>query len=145
MMEAESKQRARWLVEAALERKAERPVVLDMTNLTFYADAFILLTGRSDRQVRAIAEGVIEALRAHGEAPIGTEGMDDGYWVLIDCNDTIVHVFDSEARDKFDLERLWQDAPRVDLGIPGVDPSPAPESSRAGDDDSADPAADPAA
>ncbi|MFO0689419.1 MAG: ribosome silencing factor [Myxococcota bacterium] len=141
MMEAESKQRARWLVEAALERKAERPVVLDMTNLTFYADAFILLTGRSDRQVRAIAEGVIEALRAHGEAPIGTEGMDDGYWVLIDCNDTIVHVFDPEARDKFDLERLWQDAPRVDLGIPGVDPNPAPESPRASDGDAADPAA----
>lgn len=140
-METEAKQRARWLVEAALERKAERPVVLDMTNLTFYADAFILLTGRSDRQVRAIAEGVLEALRAHGEAPIGTEGMDDGYWVLIDCNDTIVHVFDPEARDKFDLERLWQDAPRVDLELPGVDPNPAPESPREDGDDAADPAA----
>ena len=141
MTESESKQKARRLVEAALERKAERPVVLDMTNLTFYADTFILLTGRSDRQVRAIAEGVLEALRAHGEAPIGTEGMDDGYWVLIDCNDTIVHVFDPEARDKFDLERLWQDAPRVDLGIEGVDPNPAPESPRSGDGDAADPAA----
>jgi len=140
-METEAMQRARWLVEAALERKAERPVVLDMTNLTFYADAFILLTGRSDRQVRAIAEGVLEAMRAHGEAPIGTEGMDDGYWVLIDCNDTIVHVFDPEARDKFDLERLWQDAPRVDVGIPGVDPNPAPEAPRAEGDDAADPAA----
>ena len=84
---------------------------------------------------------VLEALRAHGEAPIGTEGMDDGYWVLIDCNDTIVHVFDPEARDKFDLERLWQDAPRVDLGIEGVDPNPAPESTRTDRGDAADPAA----
>lgn len=141
-METAAKEKARWLVEAALERKAERPVVLDMTNLTFYADAFVVLTGRSDRQVRAIAEAVIDALRAHGESPIGVEGLDDGYWVLIDCNDTIVHVFDPEAREKFDLERLWQDAPRVDLGLEGVDPNPAPVSPRPGEDHGlSDPAA----
>ncbi|MEZ4332057.1 MAG: ribosome silencing factor [Myxococcota bacterium] len=140
-METGAKEKARWLVEAALDRKAERPIVLDMTNLTFYADAFVLLTGRSDRQVRAIAEAVIEALRAHGESPIGVEGLDDGYWVLIDCNDTIVHVFDPEAREKFDLERLWQDAPRIDLGIEGVDPNPAPESPPPGAHGLEDPAA----
>ena len=140
-MNEDSKRKARRIVEAALDRKAERPIVLDMTNLTFYADTFILLTGRSDRQVRAIAEGILEALAAAGEATLGVEGMDDGYWVLIDCNDAIVHVFDPEARDKFDLERLWQDAPRIDLGIEGVDPNPAPEHPRAGDDDAADPAA----
>jgi ribosome-associated protein len=67
--------------------------------------------------------------------------MDDGVWVLIDCNDAIVHVFDPEARNKFDLERLWQDAPRVDLGIEGIDPNPAPESRTVGDDDAEDPAA----
>ena len=59
---------------------------------------------------------------------------------LIDCNDAIVHIFDPEARNKFDLERLWQDAPRIDLGIEGVDPNPAPENREAGDD-AADPAA----
>lgn len=141
MKENESKQKARRIVEAALDRKAERPIVLDMTDLTFYADTFVLLTGRSDRQVRAIAEGIVDTLSASGEAPIGVEGMDDAYWVLIDCNDAIVHVFDPEARDKFDLERLWQDAPRVDLGIEGVDPNPAPEHPNAGADDAADPAA----
>lgn len=140
-METAAKEKARWIVEAALERKAERPIVLDMTNLTFYADAFVILTGRSDRQVRAIAEAVIDALRAHGESPIGVEGLDDGYWVLIDCNDMIVHVFDPEARDKFDLERLWQDAPRVDLGIEGIEADPAPESPPSGDHGRADPAA----
>jgi ribosome-associated protein len=66
--------------------------------------------------------------------------MDDGNWVLIDCNDAIVHIFDPEARNKFDLERLWQDAPRIDLGIEGVDPNPAPDNREAGDD-AADPAA----
>lgn len=141
MTDNDSKQKARRIVEAALDRKAERPIVLDMTNLTFYADTFILLTGRSDRQVRAIADGILEALGASGDAPIGVEGMDDAYWVLIDCNDAIVHVFDPEARDKFDLERLWQDAPRIDLGIEGVDPNPAPEHPGAGADDAADPAA----
>ena len=78
MTGVEPKQKARWIVEAALDRKAERPIVLDMANLVFYADTFILLTGRSDRQVRAIAEGILEALRAHGDAPLGIEGMDDG-------------------------------------------------------------------
>lgn len=157
MTAVEPKQKARWIVEAALDRKAERPIVLDMRSLTFYADTFIVLTGRSDRQVRAIAEGVLEALHAHGEAPLGVEGMDDGVWVLIDCNDAIVHVFDPEARVKFDLERLWQDAPRLDLEIEGVDPNPEPEKRSGADDadaeadadadadDSDDPAADPAA
>ena len=74
--------------------------------------------------------------------------MDDGVWVLIDCNDAIVHVFDPEARVKFDLERLWQDAPRIDLEIEGVDPNPEPENRSGADDDAedaGDPAADPAA
>ncbi len=145
MTTVEPKQKARWIVEAALDRKAERPIVLDMRSLTFYADTFIVLTGRSDRQVRAIAEGVLEALQAHGETPLGVEGMDDGVWVLIDCNDAIVHVFDPEARIKFDLERLWQDAPRIDLEIEGIDPNPESGGRSADDDDRADPAADPAA
>ncbi len=141
MTQMDPREKARTIVEAALEKKAERPIVLDMTDLTFYADTFILLTGRSDRQVRAIADGILEALGARGEAPIGVEGMDDAYWVLIDCNDAIVHVFDPEARAKFDLERLWQDAPRMDLGIEGVDPNPVPEQPRLDGDDAEDPAA----
>jgi ribosome-associated protein len=141
MTQMDPREKARTIVEAALEKKAERPIVLDMTDLTFYADTFILLTGRSDRQVRAIADGILEALGARGEAPIGVEGMDDAYWVLIDCNDAIVHIFDPEARAKFDLERLWQDAPRMDLEIEGVDPNPAPEHPRLAGDDAEDPAA----
>lgn len=117
--------KAKWIVEAALELKAERPISLDMSGLTSYADTFVILTGRSDRQVRAIAESIIQTLKAHGDAPLGVEGLDDGNWVLIDCNDAIVHVFDPETRTQYDLERLWRDAPRIDLGIPGLDPNPA--------------------
>jgi ribosome-associated protein len=105
------------IVEAALDRKAEEPVVLDVRQLTAYADTFIILSGRSDRQVRSIAEAVIHALKANGEQPLGVEGLEEGNWVLIDCNDAIVHVFDPETRESYDLERLWRDAPRLVLDI----------------------------
>jgi ribosome-associated protein len=118
------KEKARWIVEAALEMKAEGPIVLDMRKVTSYADTFIVLTGRSDRQVRSIADSISVALKRHGEPPLGVEGLDDGNWVLIDCNDSIVHLFDPETRVQYDLERLWRDAPRLDLGIDGVDPNP---------------------
>ncbi len=122
-------QKARWIVEAALERKAERPVVLEMRELTSFADTFVILTGRSDRQVRSIASAILEKLKAEGDPPLGVEGLDDGSWVLIDCNDAIVHVFDPETRTQYDLERLWRDAPRIDLGIEGVEADPEPASS----------------
>jgi len=118
------KQKARWIVEAALELKAERPIALDMRTLTSYADSFIVLTGRSDRQVRSITESIVQALKQQGEPPLGVEGLDDGNWVLIDCNDAIVHVFDPETREQYDLERLWRDAPRLDLEIEGVPAEP---------------------
>ena len=113
------KEKAGWIVEAALERKGERPVALDMRTLTSYADSFIVLTGRSDRQVRSISEAIVQTLKQHGEPPLGVEGLDDGNWVLIDCNDAIVHVFDPETREQYDLERLWRDAPRLALEIEG--------------------------
>jgi len=133
--------KATLIVEAALERKAEEPIVLDMRKLTAYADTFIILSGRSDRQVRSIADAVVHALKSNGEQPLGIEGLDDGNWVLIDCNDAIVHVFDPETRERvlidcndaivhvfdpetrerYDLERLWRDAPRLDLTLTADD------------------------
>ena len=113
--------KATLIVEAALERKAEEPIVLDMRKLTAYADTFIILSGRSDRQVRSIADAVMHALKSNGEQPLGVEGLDDGNWVLIDCNDAIVHVFDPETRERYDLERLWRDAPRLDLALTADD------------------------
>ena len=149
MTETDPTEKASWIVEAALEVKAERPVVLKMSDVTSYADTFVILTGRSDRQVRSIADAIVYALKEKNDPPLGVEGLDDGNWVLIDCNDSIVHVFDPETRDEFDLERLWRDAPRIDLGIEGVDANPDPElngeeRSRGGDAENTD-AADPAA
>jgi ribosome-associated protein len=115
MGETDSLTKTKWIVEAALELKAEQPVCLDMRELTAFADTFVILTGRSDRQVRSIADAISHMLKSRGETPLGIEGLDDGNWVLIDSNDAIVHIFDPETRTKYDLERLWRDAPRIDL------------------------------
>jgi ribosome-associated protein len=134
MSDPNPKLKAMRIVEAALDRKAEEPVVLDMRALTAYADTFIILSGRSNRQVRSIADAIVHTLKASGEQPLGIEGLDDGNWVLIDCNDAIVHVFDPETRERYDLERLWRDAPKFDLGLDL-------ESATTIEDDVADPAA----
>ena len=110
--------KAALIVEAAQERKAERVVGLDVRKIASFADTFILATGTSDRHVRSVADSIQTALKAHGEGPIGVEGYDEGRWVLIDCTDTIVHLFQQEVRDHFDLERLWSDATAIELGVP---------------------------
>jgi len=106
------------IVEAALERKAERPVALDVRDVSSFADAFVILTGRSDRQVRAIADHIARMLTEAGERPLGIEGTEEGRWVLMDCNDVVVHVFDPDTREDYDLERLWSDASPIELELP---------------------------
>jgi ribosome-associated protein len=107
--------RANMIAHAMLSRKAERLVALDVRTLTSYADTLILATGNSDRHARSIADAVAEAVAARGEKPLGTEGYEEGHWVLIDLGDAIVHVFRPEVREKYDLERLWSDAPKLEL------------------------------
>jgi len=113
-----SEEKAGAIVEAALERKAERPVALDVRELTSFSEAFVIVSGTSDRQVRAIADGIVRSLKQAGDPPLGVEGTDEGRWVLIDCNDVICHVFSEDARVAYDLERLWNDARVIDLGLP---------------------------
>ncbi len=100
-------------------------MILDLDGVSSYCDAFVICNGTSRRQVRAVAEGIIEDLRATGRRPVGVEGLDASRWVLIDFGDVIVHVFDEAMRGFYDLEALWGDARRVD--VPGVtQPSPPP-------------------
>src|ERR1700757_617098 len=103
---------------AADSRKAEDIVVLDVQQLSSVADYFLICSGSSDRQVRAIADAIAEELAQHGEKPLAMEGYQKGTWVLIDCADLIVHVFDDEMRRFYDLERLWYRAARLE--VPGV-------------------------
>ena len=104
--------------EAALDKKAVDLVVLDVGGLTSIADYLVICTGRSDRQVQAIAQAIDEQLRTHGHRPIAIEGMTRGQWVLLDYADVIVHVFYKPVREFYDLERLWEHAPHVQLPEP---------------------------
>lgn len=104
--------------QAALDKKAVDLVVLDVGALTSIADYLVICTGRSDRQVQAIAQAVDERLREDGHRPGAIEGMTRGQWVLMDYTDVIVHVFYKPIREFYDLERLWEHAGRVQLPEP---------------------------
>jgi ribosome-associated protein len=112
-------ERVRRLAAAALDRKAQDVVALDVSGVTSFADAFLIATGTSDRHARSVADAVREVAKAEGEV-LGVEGYDEGRWILIDLGDIVVHVFQGEARSHYDLERLWRDAAAIDLsGLQG--------------------------
>ncbi len=112
---AASLEEARIAVSTGADKKAENIVVLDVRTLTSYADYLVLMSASSDRQVSAIADAIDDELRKAGHRPIGVEGSGTSNWVLIDTGDIVVHVFLEEAREFYDLDRLWADAPRIDL------------------------------
>ena len=120
---------AKTAIAAALGKKAVEPVLIDVTGRSSYADFIAVLSGRSDRQVEAIAEGVSDALASVGRRPLGREGARNGRWILLDFGDLVVHVFYHPLREIFDIESLWIDAPRVRLQIPAearLDPPSSP-------------------
>ncbi len=99
---------------AASSKTLERTVVLDVGDLLVITDAFVITAGTNTRQVRTIAEEVEKQVRSEGGgSPIRVEGLNDLRWVLLDYGDFVVHVFDTETRDLYSLERLWSDAPVV--------------------------------
>jgi ribosome-associated protein len=100
--------------DAASDKKAEDPIILDLAKLTDIAHYFVITHGNSERQVRAIADHVVGTLKEHKIPVWHLEGMDDGKWVLIDFGMIIVHVFYREIREFYNLERLWGDAPRIE-------------------------------
>jgi len=99
----------------ARDRFAEQVLVLDVAALTTVASYLVIGSGESVRQVKAIAEAVDEALAAEGVRLLRSEGLEHGRWVLLDYGDLIVHVFHREGREFYRIERLWADAPLVDL------------------------------
>ncbi len=107
--------RALDIAQAGLDKKAEDVLVLDVRGLTSYADYFVLMTADSDRQAGAIADAVDEKLKAQGATKVGVEGYESGRWILIDFGDVVAHVFSREARQFYDLEGLWADAPRFQV------------------------------
>jgi len=111
-------------VNAVLNRKAIQVVILDVRKLTSVADAFIICSGRSNRQVTAIADSVQRDLKKKGKKPINVEGKKEGHWVLMDYGDVIIHIFYESLRNFYDLEGLWIDARRLSTeSLPELDNS----------------------
>jgi ribosome-associated protein len=100
-------QRLAGVVEAARSKKAFRIRLLDVSGIASFTDTFAFMCGGSDRQNRAVADAVEEALKLAGERPLSTEGAQNGNWILMDYGDLIIHVMDEETRSFYNLEGLW--------------------------------------
>jgi ribosome-associated protein len=106
-------------VQAVLGKKAEDLIVLDVRDLISYTDVFIFCSGRSSRQVIAIAEHIRITLKKQGIRPLSVEGMTEGHWILMDYGDVIIHVFYEPVRRFYDLEGLWTGARRIEYSETG--------------------------
>ena len=98
---------------AALKKKAFDVLVLDIRERSSFADYFIMCSGNSSRQVQAIASAIELDLKKEGIYPLGIEGFNEGTWILLDYDEVIIHVFYHPVRAFYELERLWEDAPKV--------------------------------
>lgn len=110
-----SREKTLLMVQLMRDRKAQDVVVLDLRRLVSYTDYFVICTGRSDRQVQAIAEHLERELKDRRLRPRAVEGLPAARWVLMDFEDVIVHIFQKAVRELYDLEGLWSDAPRLEL------------------------------
>ena len=111
--ETDSRARALLCINASLEKKAKELIILNVSGISSFADYFILCSGTSDRQVRAIAAAIQENVKKAGILPLGVEGESGGKWILLDYDDVIIHVFLESVRTFYDLERLWSETPRM--------------------------------
>lgn len=124
----QSENLARRVAELADDKKAEDIVVLDMRGLVAYTDYLAICTARNERQARGIVDEVKSRVkRESGLLPGGVDGGGDAGWIIVDYLDTVLHVFTPEARERFDLEDLWREAPRleIDFAAPEAPPSAA--------------------
>jgi ribosome-associated protein len=112
-----ARETARAIAIAALDKKAVGLEILEVAGRVDYADFLVVMTGRSDRHASALAQGIEDALKKQGLRPLAVEGLPHGSWVLMDFGDVVVHVFQDEARQLYDIEGLWLDVRR--LPVPG--------------------------
>jgi ribosome-associated protein len=112
----DGKERLLLCINASIKRKAKNLTILNVKEVSSFADYFIICSGTSDRQVQSIAASIRENLKEYGIIPLGIEGESLGKWVLMDYEDVIIHVFYEPIREFYDIERLWPDAPRMEVG-----------------------------
>jgi ribosome-associated protein len=104
------------IVELAADRKALEIVQLDLREIIGYTDYFVICTGRTERQTRAIHDAIYQGMKSHGRLPRRVEGLPGARWILMDYLDVVVHVFVPEAREYYRLEQLWGEAPALAVG-----------------------------
>lgn len=105
-------------LDVSLNLKARAPSVLRVTEISGYTDWVLILSGRSDRNVKAIADEILRELASKDLKPLGSDGRSSGEWTLLDFDDFMIHIFYHPVRGYFDLESMWNDAPKVELGLP---------------------------
>lgn len=110
-----NKEKAQAMAEAAYDKKAEDIVLLEMIELSDFTDYFIICSADSSRGVKTIVENIEIKCKELGTKVLGVEGLKESRWVLIDAGDIIVHVFHDPIRSEYDIESLWNEAPRVEL------------------------------
>jgi ribosome-associated protein len=119
----DSREVAILIAVAGIEKKASGLEVIDVAGRVDYADFLVLMSGRSDRHVTALASAIEEALRKRNKRALAVEGLPSANWVLMDFGDVVVHVFQDDARSAYDIDALWMDARRVP--VPLSEPPPA--------------------
>ena len=115
MIPSSSREKAFLCARALMDRKAIDLVILEVKDLSSFTDYFLICSGNSDRQVQAIATHAEQKLGKEGLHPLGIEGRRDGRWVLLDYGDVVIHVFYHPVREFYDLEKLWSEAPRLQV------------------------------
>lgn len=116
-----AKQLALAAARVAEETRGTAVQVLDLRQVTDVFDYFVIATGTSRRQMHAMADEIKQALKqSHRDAPRGVEGYEDGRWIVMDYGDVVVHLFDAESREYWDIEHLWGDAKQVPLPAAGA-------------------------
>ena len=109
----DSKEKSIFCAQAALEKKAFDITILELKKDSSLTDYFLICSGRSDRQVQAIAQSIEKKMGEQGIRPLGEEGIREGRWILMDYDDVVIHIFYDQVRRYYDLEGLWIEAPRV--------------------------------
>ncbi|MFZ2197218.1 MAG: ribosome silencing factor [Thermodesulfovibrionales bacterium] len=120
-MPLKSKDLAIQAAKAALEKKALDVTVLDLSGLTVIADYFVICSGESTTQVKAVAEFIEQEFAQKRIRPLGVEGAAHSHWILLDYGDVIIHVFEKETRAYYNLEKLWMDAKAVEINEDKID------------------------
>ena len=110
-----SKEKALALASAIAAKNGIDIQIFDLREVSSFTDFFVIATGTSNRHVRTLADAAVQTAHQHGERKLGMEGDPPGRWILVDLGDVVVHLFEAQAREFYSLERLWDEAARVEL------------------------------